>query len=68
MWEAVAVEGAVDALVEFVCAHTDSRAQVYRSSDRRVVVIDPTGRGPGEVPAGLVARPAHAWCFQPVPR
>jgi hypothetical protein len=68
MWEAVAVEGAVDALVEFVCAHADSRAQVFRSRDGRVVVIDPTGHGPGDVPAGLLARPAHSWRFEPVPR
>jgi hypothetical protein len=68
MWEAVAAEGAVDELVRFVCAHADPRAQVFRSPDGLVVVIDPTGRGPGDVPTRLVARPAHSWHFEPVPR
>jgi hypothetical protein len=31
-------------------------------------VIDPSGRGVGDVPAELLARPAHEWAFQAVPR
>jgi hypothetical protein len=68
MWEARAVDGGVDELVEFVCAHADPQAQVFRSSDARVVVIDPTGRGLSDVPARLLARPAHVWRFEAVPR
>ena len=70
MWEARAAAGRADELVAFVLAHADPSAQVYRSSagEERVVVIDPTGRGIADVPAELVARPPHAWRFDPVPR
>ena len=70
MWEARAAAGRLDELVEYVLNNADPSAQVYRSDvdDPRVVVIDPTGRGVGEVPAGLLARPAHAWAFDPVAR
>jgi len=70
MWEARAADGKADELVAFVVAQADPSAQVYRSDrgESRVVVIDPTGRGIENVPAELLARPAHAWIFEPVPR
>ena len=70
MWEVRAAEGQLDALVQYVLAHVDPSAQVYRSAapDARVVVIDPSGRGVADVPAELVARPPHAWQFEPVNR
>lgn len=69
MWEVRAAEGRIDELVEHVRAAADPAAQVYRSADGepRVVVIDPTGRGVGEVPDELIARPAYEWHFHPVP-
>ncbi len=70
MWEARAAAGRLDELVAFVLDHADPSAQVYRSvgDEPRVVVIDPTGRGLGDVPAGLLARPAHSWIFELLPR
>jgi hypothetical protein len=70
MWEARAADGRLDDLVEHVLARADPSAQVYRSGgdEPRVVVIDPTGRGIGDVPGELLARPAHAWTFEPVAR
>lgn len=68
MWEAKAASGRADELLAHVLAHADPAADVYRSSDGRVVVIDPTGRGPTDVPAELMARPAHSWRFEHVPR
>ncbi len=68
MWEVRAATGQADALVAHVCAHADAAAEVYRSADGRVVVIDPSGRGVPDVPAELVARPPHVWSFQRVDR
>lgn len=68
MWEGRANEGSVDELVAYVVAHADPSADVYRSSDARVVVIDPTGRGVPDAPAVLMARPPHEWHFEPVAR
>jgi hypothetical protein len=51
-----------------VLASADPTADVYRAADGRVVVIDPTGRGVADVPAGLVDRAPHTWPFEPVPR
>jgi hypothetical protein len=68
MWEAKAAPGRVDDLVAHVLEHADPTADVYRSDDDRVVVIDPTGRGVLDVPADLVARAPHAWPFTAVPR
>jgi hypothetical protein len=70
MWEAVATPEQLDALVDHVIRACHPSAQVYRSGgDRpRVVVIDPTGDGPGDVPAELMARPAHEWPFELVTR
>jgi hypothetical protein len=68
MWEAKAAPGRADDLLERVLAHADPAADVYRSADGRVVVIDPTGRGLPELPAELMARPPHGWRFEHVPR
>jgi hypothetical protein len=70
MWEVRAATGRTDELVEHVRAHAPAGAQIFRSDgdDPRVVVIDPTGQGIADVPAELVARPAHSWRFEPVPR
>lgn len=68
MWEVRAADGRLDELVEFVRAQADPAAQIYRSADARVVVIDPTGRGVPGVPAHLLARPPHVWHFEPVDR
>jgi hypothetical protein len=68
MWEARAAAGRVDELVARVLAETDPAAEVYRSADDRVVVIDPTGHGLQEVPADLVARAPHVWAFERVER
>lgn len=66
MWEAKAAPGRGAELVEYAIGHADPDAQVYRSRDDRVVVIDPTGRGLPETPAELMARPPHAWPFERV--
>ncbi len=70
MWEVRAAEGRLDELVAFVVAAADPSAQVYRSAnpEPRVVVIDPSGRGVGDVAEALVARAPHSWTFEPVPR
>jgi hypothetical protein len=70
MWEVRAAPGRLDELVAYVDAHADPSAQLYRADgpDPRVVLIDPAGRGVPDVPAELVARPPHAWSFEPVSR
>jgi hypothetical protein len=70
MWEVRAADGRLADLVAYVSAHADPAAEVFRSdgTDPRVVVIDPTGRGLPDVPADLIARPPHAWHFEPVAR
>jgi hypothetical protein len=70
MWEVKAISGRTEELLAFVLAAADPAAQVYRSAgpEPRVVVIDPTGRGIADVPSELVARPPHAWPFEPVAR
>jgi hypothetical protein len=70
MWEVRAADGRLAELVAYVSAHADPGAQVFRSdgAEPRVVVIDPTGRGLPDVPADLIARPAHEWHFEPVTR
>lgn len=74
MWEVVAADGRLAELLDWVLARAGEASQVYRSaaSDdgrHRVVVIDPAGSAAGllaELPAELVARPAHAWDFEQV--
>lgn len=70
MWEARARPEDLDELIAFVRAHADPAARIYRADgpDPRLVVIDPSGRGLPEAPAGLTARAPHVWSFTPVPR
>jgi hypothetical protein len=70
MWEARAVPERLEELVAFARAHADPAAAIYRADgpEPRVVVIDPTGRGLPQPPAGLAARAPHAWSFTPVAR
>jgi hypothetical protein len=70
MWEARAAAGRLDELLHHVLGQADPAAEVYRSSagEPRIVVIDPTGRGIPDLPAGLAARAPHSWSFEPVPR
>jgi len=68
MWEVVAAPDRLDDLVAWTLAHAPSGAAVYRSAEDRVVVIDRDGVGPPDPPPELVARPPHAWDFEPVPR
>jgi hypothetical protein len=68
MWEAVAADGQLEALLAWVRAHAAPGAQIYASADARVVVIDPGAVGLPEVPEHLAARPPHCWPFDSVPR
>lgn len=68
MWEAKAAPGREGELLAHALGHADARAEVYRSPDGRVVVIDPSGVGLADVPAGLLARPPHSWRFERVAR
>jgi hypothetical protein len=68
MWEAKAAPGRVDDLLAHVLEHADPAAEIYRSADDRVVVVDPTGAGLPAAPAELLARPPHAWRFERVSR
>jgi hypothetical protein len=68
MWEARAADGRADDLLAWVLSHAAPAADVYRSADARVVVIDGSDAGLPEPPAELVARVPHAWRFTPVPR
>lgn len=66
MWEARAADGRLADLVAFADAHADAEALIFSAAgpEPRVVVVDPSGRGLPDVPAELLARPAHAWRFQ----
>jgi len=68
MWEAKAAAGRTDDLVAWAAATAAPDADVYRSTDGRVVVIDGTGQGLPDAPPELVARAPHVWSFEPVPR
>jgi hypothetical protein len=68
MWEAKAADGRADELLTWTLAHAPTDADVYRSADGRIVVIDGTGTGLPDAPGQLLARPAHVWRFTPVPR
>ena len=68
MWEAKAADGRADELLAWTLQHAAPDAQIYRSGDQRIVVIDPTDTDLPEPPADLLARPPHAWRFTPVPR
>jgi len=71
MWEVRAADGHLEQLLAWLLPRLAESAQVYRSAagEPRVVVLDPTGEVTERlagVPAGLVARPAHAWQFEAV--
>ena len=68
MWEAKAAEGRADELVAWALEHAPEQAELYRSADGRVVVIDSTGAGLPDAPPELLARSPHVWPFEPVPR
>jgi hypothetical protein len=68
MWEAKAVAEHAAELLAWVLDHAPAASQVYRSADERVVVIDETGAGLPEAPAGLLARPPHVWSFERIRR
>ena len=68
MWEAKAAGGRGDDLLTWALQHAAPDAQVYRSADDRVVVIDPTDTDLPDPPADLLARAPHAWRFTQVPR
>jgi hypothetical protein len=68
MWEAKAAAGRADDLLAWTLQHAAPDAQVYRSADQRIVVIDPSDTDLPDPPADLLARPAHAWRFTPIPR
>jgi hypothetical protein len=68
MWEAKAADGRADDLLAWTLQHAAPGANIYRSADHRVVVIDPTDTDLPDPPADLLARPPHAWRFTPVAR
>jgi hypothetical protein len=68
MWEAKAADGRAAELLAWVLEHAAPGADVYKSPDARVVVIDPNDHALPEPPAELLSRPPHAWHFTPVPR
>ena len=78
MWEAVAKPGALPSLVGWAAdvavpallsADPRCQAQLYRSSDERLVIIatgSETAPEVPEAPAELCERPPHQWRFQPL--
>jgi hypothetical protein len=62
MWEAKAAPGQTEALVEWLLSSAPEHAQVYRSTDR-VVLIAEAPASVEEPPAALVDRPPHSWEF-----
>lgn len=68
MWEAKAATGRADELLAWALDVAPPDAEVYRGGDGRVVVIDGSGVGLPDAPAELLARPVHAWPFEPVRR
>jgi hypothetical protein len=71
MWEVRAADGQLEPLLAWLLPRLAEQAQVYRSAagEPRVVVLDPTGEVTDRlagIPAGLIARPAHAWQFKKV--
>jgi hypothetical protein len=71
MWEVRAADGQLEQLVAWVRPRLAESAQLYRSAagEPRLVVLDPTGEVAdrlADMPAGLIARPPHAWEFEAV--
>ena len=69
MWEVRVEDGRLDELIAYAKQHADASAEIYAAHDPdRLVLIDPSGRGLPDVPADLVARPAHEWQFREIAR
>jgi hypothetical protein len=68
MWEAKAAPERAGDLLTWTLTAAPTGADVYRSADGRVVVIDRSGAGMPVPPADLLARPPHVWPFEPVDR
>jgi hypothetical protein len=68
MWEAKAPPGRGAELLAWALEHADPNAEVYRSGDERVVVIDKTARSMPDAPPELLARTPHVWRFEQVRR
>ncbi len=62
MWEAKAAAGRTDALLQWLLDQAPVGAQVYRSSDR-VVLIAEAPAALDEPPPDLVDRSPHSWEF-----
>ena len=62
MWEAKAAPGQTSALVEWLLGRAPKGAQVYRSTDR-VVLIAEAPAALDDPPTTLVDRPPHSWEF-----
>ena len=65
MWEARAADGETDALLEWLVGQAPEGAQIYRSTDR-VVLIAEAPLVLADPPEALVARPPHSWEFDRV--
>lgn len=65
MWEAKAPADRTAALLAWVLEQAPADAQVYRSEDRVVVIVETT-EAFADPPAELVGRPAYAWRFDRV--
>ena len=62
MWEAKAAAGQTEELVSWLLQQAPPTAQVYRSTDR-VVLIAELPAPLADPPSALVARPPHVWEF-----
>ncbi len=62
MWEAKAAPGQTDALAGWLLERAPEGAQVYRSTDRVVLIAELPARL-DEPPAPLIARPPDSWEF-----
>ncbi len=63
MWEAKAAPGETDALLAWLLDRAPENAQVYRSTDR-VVLIAELPVSLDDPPQRLVARPPYSWEFE----
>jgi hypothetical protein len=68
MWEAKAADGRANDLLAWALENAAPGARIYRSTDERIVVIDPSDTELPDPPAELLARPPHGWHFTQVPR
>jgi hypothetical protein len=65
MWEAKAAPGETDALLAWLQERAPESAQIYRSTDRVVLIAELPVSVP-DPPHTLIARPPHAWTFDRV--